>query len=357
MKLTKVPHCVSFLAMERDFSAPLKTLDLTIKPKKFHVKCTNHVTLDYYENYVMTTTYSQTMQDLQKEQASKLFNYYGHPQSIVEIGCGDGSFLKHCHPLFKSIVGIEPSKQFIAEAKKSGFNIIHGYVSSKKLLTSQKFDCFVTRQVFEHLEDPVDVLKGIKKMLEPKAVGLIEVPNGYRAMRMGRFYEFFPDHIHYYSVNSLVDLATKTNFNVISCNEAFGGDYLELWLRNGDNDRLNTIGTTRNALCKAIDDFLGQHKEIIVFGAGAKTLCILANLSNINQIQCVVDDDPHKWGRFIPNTSIPITARKSLADYEPEVVFIMSLSYVEEVTKKIKVLTPKAKVFTINENNQIVQIR
>ncbi len=355
MKLTNVPPCVSFLATKPNVLVPPKTLDL--KPKKFHVKCTNHVTPDYYENYVMTTTYSETMQDLQKEQALKLFNYYGHPQSIVEIGCGDGSFLKHCHPLFKDIVGIEPSKRFIAEAKKTGFKIIHGYVSSRKLLTSQKFDCFASRQVFEHLEDPVDVLKGIKKMLEPKAVGLIEVPSGYRAMRMGRFYEFFPDHIHYYSVNSLVNLATKANFNVISCNESFGGDYLELWLRNGDDDNLNSLVATRDALCEAIDAFLAKNKDTIVFGAGAKTLCILTNLANVNQITCVVDDDPHKWGRFIPNTSIPITARKSLADYEPETVFIMSLSYVEEATKKIKALAPKAKIFTINERNGIVQIR
>lgn len=168
--------------------------------------------------------------------------------------------------------------------------------------------------------------------------------------------KFFPDHIHYYSVNSLVDLATKANFNVISCNETFGGDYLELWLRNGDNDKLSSLGTTRNAICKSIDDFLLKNKKTIVFGAGAKTLCILANLVNVNQITCVVDDDPHKWGRFIPNTCIPIAERKVMVDYNPEVVFIMSLSYVEEAKNKIKSLVPKAKIFTINEYNRIIQI-
>ena len=356
MKLQKVPICVSYLAKSKNHRTQLKTLNLSIRPKTFHVKCNNHVAKDYYDNYVMTTTYSQTMQDLQKNQALKLFGYYGHPQSIVEVGCGDGSFLKHCHPLFTRIVGIEPSKKFITEAKKTGFKIIHGYVSNQKSVIKEKFDCFASRQVFEHLEDPVDVLKGIKKMIKPKAVGLIEVPSGYRAMRMGRFYEFFPDHIHYYSVNSLVDLATKANFNVISCNESFGGDYLELWLRNGDTDNLNVLESTRTVLCERIDNFLLQNKDVVVFGAGAKTLCILANLTNVDHIQCIVDDDPHKWGRFIPNTHIPIVDRKSLADYNPKTVFIMSLSYVEEAKNKIKNLVPNAKVFTIIEHDRIEQL-
>lgn len=358
-QLKNAPLNVSFLAKDRYHSAPPTTIKLVMDDKSFNTTCVTHVPQEYYDDYVMTTTFSETMQKLQATQSEILAKHCGTPNSMVEIGCGDGSFLKHCSNHFKKVIGIEPSLRFGEEARKKGFKVVCGYVSSQGRLFKGKFDAFASRQVFEHLKDPIDVLIGIKYMLKDGAVGLIEVPNGYRALRNGRFYEFFPDHIQYYSVNRLVEMATKTGFNVISCNETFGGDYLELWVRWEPNatSHLTKMSRSQAAVSKQIGKFIKSNHKVAVFGAGAKTLSVLAtlDLKTLDRVMCVIDDDPHKWNKFIPNSGVPVIGSEKVKEFAPENVLILALSYIDEIATKVKKHLPAANIFTV-KNNIIIQL-
>lgn len=357
--LKNSPVNVSFLANEKNHAAPPTPIKLVFDTKTFGTVCTTHVPQQYYDDYVMTTTFSETMQKLQASQAETLAKHCKNPKAMVEIGCGDGSFLKHCSKHFKRVVGIEPSVKFGEEARKAGFKVVCGYVSSQSTLFKRRFDAFASRQVFEHLEDPLDVLLGTKYMLNDGAVGLIEVPNGYRALRNGRFYEFFPDHIQYYSVNKLVELATKAGFNVISCNESFGGDYLELWVRWEAYPAIHLaeMAKTQSKVAKTVERFLNTYAQVAVFGAGAKTLSILATLKEetLNKIVCVIDDDPHKWNKFVPNSKVPVVGTSYAPAFAPQNVIIMALSYVDEIAAKVRKNLLHVQVFTI-KNNTIVKV-
>ena len=233
--LDRVPANVSFLTSVPGEAMPSTSIGFKWHAASQHLAIENFQPPSYYEDYVMTATYSERMQTLQRSQLEKLVGLHEGPKgpgSFVEIGCGDGSFMKYAQARLPRVLGIEPSRRFAEEAMQAGFEVLVGYVGSAAPLTAEKFDSFASRQVFEHLPDPGDVLAGIRQMLNPGAVGLIEVPNGQRALRLKRFFEFFPDHVNYYSVNSLVALACDTGFNVIGCHESFGGDYLELWVRH-----------------------------------------------------------------------------------------------------------------------------
>lgn len=358
--LKQVPNNVSFLAPRSHFSTPTPSISLVFDDKTFSTECKTLVQHGYYDDYVMTTTFSETMQKLQERQAFILHSHHPTAKSLVEIGCGDGSFLKHCSKHFPNVVGIEPSKSFGDEARKAGFKVIRGYVSSEKPLIKRKFDAFASRQVFEHLQDPLDVLIGIKYMLNEGAVGLIEVPNGYRALRNGRFYEFFPDHTQYYSVNRLVELASKAGFSVISCNESFGGDYLELWVRWEPNctSYLTKMAKVQSKVSKQVKRFIEKEEDVAIFGAGAKTLSILSTIDYriVNRVGCVIDDDPHKWSKYIPNTAVPVVGSVDIrAKFQPKNVLILALSYIDEISTKVKKMFPSAKVFAL-VNNEITPL-
>ena len=366
--LESVPGNVSYLSLSPNEVVQQSTIGFLWDPVSRHAAIQNYQPPSYYEDYVMTATYSARMQALQSGQAERLSQICGDsgkPQALIEIGCGDGSFLNHARRYFARVVGVEPSRRFADEAIANGLDVLVGYVNSKSMLTDEKFDCFVSRQVFEHLPDPVDVLKGIRRMLKPGAIGLIEVPNGLRALRLRRFFEFFPDHVNYYSVNSLVSLASSSDFTVIGCNEAFGGDYLELWLRNDVDieswfpqmrEQRDSISTSLLAVVRSNHE---TGKRIAVWGAGAKTLCIFAASKPelAECIDCVIDSDPHKHGRFIPNTGIPVIAPADGASRNPDVVLVLALSYREEIATLIrKQFSPNCIILTLDDVGGVVSL-
>lgn len=340
---------------------------------KWHVE-SQHTVIEnfqppsYYEDYLMTTASSRSIQALQLSQVKKLVSLYnpvGTLSSLVEIGCGDGSFMRHANASIPRVVGIEPSRRFAAEAICAGMDVIIGYVDSTSLVTEEKFDSFVSRQVFEHLPDPLDVLKGVRNMLNPGAIGLIEVPNGIRALRMKRFFEFFPDHVNYYSVNSLVALASDAGFNVIGCQEIFGGDYLELLVRNdvGQENWFNEMVDNRNIvienLNQEISNLGNSGKRVAVFGCGAKTLCILAAspLELKNKIACVIDSDPHKQGLFVPNSNIPVVSINDAKQLSLDAVVILALSYREEIAAIIRgQIVNCQRILTLDDFGTVVNI-
>lgn len=373
-KLDKVPSDVSRLTNVPNVSISLSEIELFWNSVTQHAFIENLLPLDYYEDYLMTTSYSKSILDLQKNQIEKFFAFTkvegSRFNSIVEVGCGDGVFLSNLKSKVSRCVGIEPSRKFATVARSNGLEIIEGYVNEKDLLTDEKFDAFVSRQVFEHLKDPIDVLKGIKKMLNPGALGLIEVPNGYKALRKGRFYEFFPDHLNYFSVNSLVDMASQAGLNVIECREVFGGDYLELWLRNSiDEVGLNaSIMVSKreqlsNDVLSILKDSKSKNKKVGIWGCGAKTQSIVASLSTeLNDyVPIVIDRDPNKHDLFIPNTMIKVISPELITTHSIEIIIVLALSYIQEIIYEINALLPgkKIEIFTFAHegNGELVKIQ
>lgn len=371
--LDRIPPNVSYLADSPNFKLVSDKIDLKWSGEIQHIHIENNISSinggNYYDDYLMTTSYSSQIQKLQQRQLETLINIYqekkGLPESLIEIGCGDCSFLNYAKNKISKLLGVEPSARFSASAIEQGHKIINDYVTSSSKLTEDSFDSFVSRQVFEHLPDPLDVLLGIKAMLNPGAVGLIEVPNGYKAMRKKCFYEFFPDHINYFSVNSLVALASQAGFNVVSCHEAFGGEYLELWVRNDTEEfvtkRLGDMIIEREKVCSNLIEkikSLSPQKKIMIFGCGAKTLSIFSGFAeNISEhIAGVIDSDPNKQGLYIPNTSIQVLSLSQCVKHKPDVVIILALSYVDEIKDIVKKNLSEVILLSLDKNHKILEL-
>jgi SAM-dependent methyltransferase len=319
---------------------------------------------DYYDEYLMTASCSNKMQIHQNNQAKKL-SVISNGENFIEVGCGDGSFLTHASKYFTSVIGIEPSKVFAREAKSKGFKIITGYVKKDTGISQKKYDAFASRQVFEHLENPLDVLIGISNNLKEGAVGLIEVPNGLRSFIESRYYDFFPDHSQYYSVASLVKLATDAGFIVLSCNTSFNDDYLELWLKyEPDFDKFGEQliairKKTALEINKRFEKWFESNKKVAIWGVGAKTLSImpLIDRDNKKKIVFAIDSDPHKHGKYIPNTSICVCDPKFLNKEPVDIVFVLALSYREEIKEQILSIVKKdIEIWTIDNNANITKI-
>lgn len=95
------------------------------------------------------------------------------PKSLLELGCGSGSFLDKIKSCVEHTEGIEINQNAIDSCQKKNLN-----VSSKKINEiNRKYEIIVLFEVLEHLDNIHEILSNIVERLEDNGFLLIAVPN------------------------------------------------------------------------------------------------------------------------------------------------------------------------------------
>lgn len=98
----------------------------------------------------------------------------GKGEKVLDIGCGDGAFLKRAAQVGWEAWGLEPDVK--AAAGLSGFKVLQGSLPNVPL-PDASFDYITLSHVIEHLHDPVAALKEIHRLLKPGGGVWIATPN------------------------------------------------------------------------------------------------------------------------------------------------------------------------------------
>lgn len=135
---------------------------------------------------------------------------------LFELGCGYGYFLDEAKHLFSSLVGTELSQEAGDYARKiSGADIYIGDLSSLPDDLCE-FNLIVSINVIEHIYDPVEFILSLKKRLVEGGRLIVATPNigsiWYKIMKK-RWSSFkIPEHVVFYSENTLTSLLLRTGF-------------------------------------------------------------------------------------------------------------------------------------------------
>ena len=309
---------------------------------------------DYYEDYLMGTTHSHQMLQHQSKQASEFivkFSLAG--KHVKEIGCGDGTFLRFLQSAGASVSGIEPSKPFREKALQKGFKVCAADVRKGDLFEDAPWDGFVMRQVLEHVADINGFLSGLKDNLSPGAVGLIEVPSLEKALLDGRFYDFFPDHVNYFSLKTLSLACELNGFDVLEGCSGMGGEYNVIFVKNRIPTILSDVQQTVVELTRDLSEMVKRShafgKKIASWGAGGKGVSVL-HAANLKDVDLLVDSDENKQGFYVPGLGLKVFHPQELVNQRVDIVVITAMAYWREIEEELRTkYSFNGEIFTLGQ--------
>lgn len=95
---------------------------------------------------------------------------------LLDIGCGYGDFILACKERGWQVVGAEQDASPIMQQREAlGLEVVT--VDQIASLPDASFDAITLWHVFEHVTDPIAMLREFHRLLEPNGRLLIEVPN------------------------------------------------------------------------------------------------------------------------------------------------------------------------------------
>ncbi len=132
----------------------------------------------YYTNEFIGEIYTQNKVILSTPLEDDIRRFELHKDlinnsKILDFGCGKGGFIKLTQNISKKSVGLELNKTNRKYINDAGVQCVN-YLSE---LNDEKFDVITLNHVFEHLNDPINILIELQKYLKHDGVIIIEVPH------------------------------------------------------------------------------------------------------------------------------------------------------------------------------------
>lgn len=163
-------------------------------------------------------------------------------RSLLEIGCGSGTFLMRADARGWKTLGIEPGRAASAHAQYRGANVVKGFFPAV-IQEHRQFGTIAMLDVFEHIVEPKPFLAEVRQHLRPGGLLFLQVPNWESLLIQiegGDSTIVSPGHWSYFTSNtmrSLVEscgyaqLSTETVVSEVDRILAYGDRYKEAYRR------------------------------------------------------------------------------------------------------------------------------
>ena len=145
------------------------------------------------------------------------FRWPGSGARVLDIGCGNGSFLWQMRSLGWEVCGVEPDPQSASHARTAGLDVRAGLLQQQSFPEAH-FDGITMTHVIEHLHEPMDTLRRCWKLLKPGGQITAATPNigsrGHQVFGVNWFALMPPTHLVLFTENSLRRALESCGFEI-----------------------------------------------------------------------------------------------------------------------------------------------
>jgi hypothetical protein len=285
---------------------------------------------------------------------------------VVEVASNDGYLLQYFGRAGIPSLGIEPALNVAAAARNRGVETLVEFFDSElalRLVAERGVaDLIVANNVLAQVPALNDFVAGLRTLLAPVGIATIEVPHLVRLVEQLQFDTIYHEHYSYFSLHTLVALFERNDLQVFDVEElASHGGSLRVFVRHpsgarapavdellqrerdGGYDTLAAyegfavrVAEARWALLELLIRERRRGKRIVGYGAPGKANTLL-NYCGIRSdlLEYTVDRNPHKHGKFMPGTRIPIHPPERIAETEPDMIVILPWNLEREIAAQL----------------------
>ena len=275
--------------------------------------------------------------------------HYKNGGSLLEIGCGNGEFLREAENCFTQLTGVDPSNACRRENTEK-ITYIHGYFDEKLQLAHQ-YDFIVSFQVFEHITEINIIMGKIKNVLVDDGVVLINVPNGQKIFQEALYHQLMLQHVNYFTPYSIACMIKKHGFELLSIEADDDTWELNVYFKKSGKQQLMEEAEKR--IANQIIDKMKNENNIIIWGGGGKAPAYCKGIKKHIDIGHIVDSDIHKFGKFIAGMTLPIEPPDENLIQTAGAILILASSYNNEIIHTLRNKYNFRGIICYIENNEV----
>ena len=325
---------------------------------------------EIFRDYVYFSSYSDSWLAHAREFAARATDRFGLDARslVVEIASNDGYLLQYFKERGIPALGIEPAGNVAQVAIDAGIDTVmefFGAALARRIRDErQSCDLLVGNNVLAHVPDLNDFVAGLKLLLADDGVLSMEFPHLLQLVEHTQFDTIYHEHFSYFSLLAVQRIFRHHGLEIFDVEElpSHGGslriyaqhpdgacphrDSVERLLakeRDAGLDRLEIyrhfserVHEVKRDLLEFLIEARRAGHRVVGYGAPAKGNTLL-NFCGVGTdfIEYTVDRSPHKQGRFLPGTHIPVHSPERIAQTKPDYVLILPWNLQDEIMEQM----------------------
>jgi len=319
----------------------------------------------YYSSY--STSWLAHSEQYVKQMVKKLS--LTEKDFVVEVASNDGYLLQYFRGSGIIVLGIEPAADVAKVAvQERGIPTIVDFFgkdsAERLLLTYQKPTLMIANNVLAHVPDIHDFISGFSIMLADEGVVTFEFPHLLNLILLNQFDTIYHEHYSYLSLTSLMPVFAEHGLRIFDVEElsTHGGSLRVfvckvdaswkeelslkrcLVLENAQDPRDEGVSASVQSrtqkvkldLMSELSRAKGAGLRVAAYGAAAKgnTLLNFAGIKS-DTIDYVIDLNPHKQGKYLPGSHIPVFGEEHLKMNPPDILLILPWNLADEIGNQL----------------------
>jgi hypothetical protein len=368
------PLCESFLSPDQlDRMEPFYPLLVRVCDACFLVQLAEYVRpAEIFTDYAYFSSYSTSWLDHARRYVDAITERLslGSESRVVEIASNDGYLLQYFVAKGIRALGVEPAANVARAAEEKGVPTWVGFFgaeSAARLARERGLaDLMIGNNVLAQVPDVNNFVEGYRVMLGPEGVATLEFPHLLRLMERNQFDTIYHEHFSYFSFFTAEAIFARHGLTVFDVEElpTHGGslriyaahrgsrrasapaprvEAMRRMERGAGLDRIEAYAAFPEQVRRIKRDLLKflvaareRGESVAGYGAPGKGNTLL-NYCGIRTdlLEYTVDRNPHKHGKFLPGTHIPIHPPERIRETRPRYVFILPWNLKDEIMEQL----------------------